>query len=322
MVRPTLLVLRALGLGDFLSAVPVYRALARHFPQHRRVLAAPAPLHACVLLLSGAFHDVLDAKPLANLPATLGDVDVAVNLHGRGPQSHRTLLALEPCRLLAFAHQDVSESRSGARWIAGEHEVERWCRMLGHYGIAANAAEIEVARPAIVVPSRFRGATLLHPGAASAARRWPLERWISVARACAQRGDRLVFTGTAEERVLTSEIVRRAGVSTTRNLAGRTSLVELCALVAAASKVVCADTGIAHLATAYRTPSVVLFGPTPPSEWGPPLRPWHRVLWTGKAGNPHADVVDAGLLSITSAAVLGELERLPARPESAHTATS
>ncbi len=67
-------------------------------------------------------------------------------------------------------------------------------------------------------------------------------------------------------------------------LAGRTDLVELAAAVAAAGRVVCGDTGVAHLATALGTPSVVLFGPTSPARWGPPAdRPQHRVLWAGRA---------------------------------------
>jgi len=53
-------------------------------------------------------------------------------------------------------------------------------------------------------------------------------------------------------------------------LAGRTTLPQLAALVAEASLVVCGGTGIAHLATAVGTPSVVLFGPVPPEHWGPP----------------------------------------------------
>ena len=40
-------------------------------------------------------------------------------------------------------------------------------------------------------------------------------------------------------------------------------------------------TGLAHLATAYARPSVVLFGPVPPAEWGPPQHPRHQVLWAG-----------------------------------------
>jgi ADP-heptose:LPS heptosyltransferase len=79
--------------------------------------------------------------------------------------------------------------------------------------------------------------------------------------------------------------------------------------VAHAGRVLCGDTGVAHLATAYGTPSVVLFGPTPPSEWGPPPgRTRHRVLWSGGRGDPHAATPDAGLLAITVDDVLGALD--------------
>ena len=47
----------------------------------------------------------------------------------------------------------------------------------------------------------------------------------------------------------------------------RFDLLELTAVVAAAARVVCGDTGVAHLATALGTPSVVLFGPTSPARW-------------------------------------------------------
>jgi ADP-heptose:LPS heptosyltransferase len=78
--------------------------------------------------------------------------------------------------------------------------------------------------------------------------------------------------------------------------------------------VVCGDTGVAHLATAYRVPSVVLFGPTPPQEWGPPPdRPWHTVLWAGGRGDPHAAEPDPGLLAIEVADVLAALNGDPPR---------
>jgi uncharacterized protein YjbJ (UPF0337 family) len=60
---------------------------------------------------------------------------------------------------------------------------------------------------------------------------------------------------------------------------------------------------------------VVLFGPTPPAEWGPPPdRPWHRVLWAGGTGDPYAPEPDPGLLAISPAAVLDALRRLPPAP--------
>ena len=85
--------------------------------------------------------------------------------------------------------------------------------------------------------------------------------------------------------------------------------IVLSALVGAAGRVVCGDTGVAHLATALRTPSVVLFGPTAPAAWGPPPgRPWHRVLWAGGVGDPHAETLDAGLATITVDQVLTALD--------------
>ena len=86
-------------------------------------------------------------------------------------------------------------------------------------------------------------------------------------------------------------------------------------LVAGCGRVVCGDTGVAHLATALRTPSVVLFGPTSPAEWGPPPSPLHRVLWSGRTGDPHGAAVDRGLLEITTESVesaLASLDRLAA----------
>ncbi|MCW2953567.1 MAG: glycosyl transferase, family 9, partial [Conexibacter sp.] len=107
-------------------------------------------------------------------------------------------------------------------------------------------------------------------------------------------------------------VAAAAGLAPRAVAAGRTGLHELAALVAGAERVVCGDTGVAHLATALGTPSVVLFGPTAPAAWGPPPeRPWHRVLWSGRSGDPHAPAADAGLLEISAAEVLAALGELP-----------
>jgi hypothetical protein len=86
--------------------------------------------------------------------------------------------------------------------------------------------------------------------------------------------------------------------------------------VAGAGAVVSGDTGIAHLAVAYGTPSVTLFGPVPPSRWGPPAHPRHRALWhPGPPGDPHARTPDPALLRIGPDEVLDALGRLPARTD-------
>jgi ADP-heptose:LPS heptosyltransferase len=104
-----------------------------------------------------------------------------------------------------------------------------------------------------------------------------------------------------------------AGLPSDRVLAGRTDLGDAAALVAAAGRIVCGDTGIAHLATALGTPSVVIFGPTSPAEWGPPAGPRHRALWAGRRGDPHGRKPDPGLLSIQPEEVIEALDQLPRR---------
>ena len=289
-------VLRALGLGDLLTAVPALRAVRRAHPGAHVALAAPAGLRD-LALHTGALDAVVDTAPLAPLAGELAGADLAVNLHGRGPQSTALLAATSPRRLVAYGLP------GGPRWTADEHEVLRWCRLLDESGIPADASDLSLAVPA--AQPVVRGAVLVHPGAAQASRRWPVERWGRVAAALAAAGHDVRVTGGPDEVELAQEVARRAGLRLEAVLAGRTDVLGLSALVAAARLLVSPDTGVAHLATAFGTPSVVLFGPTPPALWGPPAdRPQHRALWAGRTGDNFAAGPDAGLLSLTVEQVL------------------
>jgi ADP-heptose:LPS heptosyltransferase len=279
----TVVALRALGLGDLLTALPALRALARAYPGCRRILATPNAI-APLALHTGAAESVRDTQPLTPLDPELAGADLAVNLHGKGPESRRLLEATRPRRLISFGGR-------GPRWRPDEHDV---------------------APPAIPGPRAAVGATLIHPGAASGARRWPVERFATVARAEHAEGRHVVVTGGPEEIGLAESLSDLAALPRQALFAGRTDLIGLAGLVAAAGRVVCGDTGVAHLATALRTPSVVLFGPTSPRRWGPPPdRPWHIALWTGRTGNPHGDSPHVGLLEIEAVDVLAALRQLP-----------
>jgi ADP-heptose:LPS heptosyltransferase len=275
--------------------VPALRALADAFPGHRRVLAAPAGIEP-IAALSRTVDDVVNTAPLAPLDPSLAGADVAVNLHGRGPESTRLLLATAPDRLVAFDHGD------GPSWRADEHEVHRWCRLLEESGIPADPTRLDLPAPA---SAGWDGATVIHPGAASGARRWPPERWAAVARSEVRKAHPVVVTGGPGERRLAAEVGEGAGLPPRAILAGQTDLLTLAGIVACAGLVLCGDTGVAHLATAFGTQSVVLFGPVPPSEWGPPTdRRQHVALWAGRRGDPHGHEADPGLLQISVDAVL------------------
>jgi ADP-heptose:LPS heptosyltransferase len=305
-MQPTLVVLRALGLGDLLTAVPALRALADAYPEHRRLLACPQWLEP-VALLTGAVHGVVPAAPLEPLPASVHHADLAVNLHGRGPQSTALLARTRPSRLVAFEHPDALSTAGSPQWRDHEHEAHRWCRLLRETGVEADPTRLDLDPPSVSVPAATGGATVLHPGAGAAARRWPTDRWAAVARAERAQGHPVVLTGSPAEQGIATRVATLAALPDEANLAGRTSVLELVGVVAAAARVVSGDTGVAHVATSLRTPSVVLFGPVPPSAWGPPPRPEHRVLWHRSVGDPHGTRPDPGLLAISVDDVLAEL---------------
>lgn len=299
-MRPTVLVLRALGLGDAVSGVAALRGVRRAWPSGRLVLAAPEATGGWLRRL-GLVDEVLPTSGLAPLdwPNPDGPA-IAVNLHGRGPQSHQTLQATSPDRLEAFRCLEAGYD-DGPAWRQDEHEVERWCRLVRTAGGACGPEDLRLARRGV-----RRRYVVVHPGAAAASRRWPAERWTTVVEALVRRGVGVVVTGTTGER----ELCARVASGGARDASGALDLDDLADLVAGAMLVLCADTGVGHLATAYATPSVLLFGPTPPAWWGPAIDPdLHVVLWHGGssatcAGDPHASALDPVLNRIGIGEVL------------------
>ncbi|SES20855.1 ADP-heptose:LPS heptosyltransferase [Lentzea xinjiangensis] len=272
--------LRALGLGDLLTAVPTLRGLRGAFPGAEITLAAPAWLADAVARID-AVDRLLPTGELE--PIAFEEPDLAVNLHGRGPRSTELLEATRPRRMISYAPEE---------WPADRHEVLRWCDLLERDGIRCDPDDLLLPEA-----GGRTNRIVIHPGASTGARRWPAERYAAVAEALRRDGgeelDVVVTAGPGE-----LDLARRI---TPEPVAG--SLAELLDLVATARLVICGDTGVAHVATAYGTPSVLLFGPMSPRLWGPRTGP-HRVIWHGRTGDTFADEPDIGLLRITVGEVL------------------
>jgi ADP-heptose:LPS heptosyltransferase len=223
--------------------------------------------------------------------------------------------------LIAFDDGAAGSPGKGPRWLPDEHEVHRWCRLLSESGVPADPDDLDLDppplrsvrflfRPDAALPALpgTHAPVLIHPGAASPSRRWPPGRFAQVAATLSRAGRPVLITGDHVERPLARTIAKAAGLPPHAVVAGQTPPLALAELVARSALVVSGDTGIAHLATAYRRPSVVLFGPVPPHEWGPPPnRPWHAALWNAKPGyrgDPHGSTLDPALATITADQVL------------------
>jgi ADP-heptose:LPS heptosyltransferase len=303
-VAVNVLILRALGLGDFLTAVPAYRGLRHAFPEATITLAGPAVLEP-LAALTGAIDQLLPVNGLGELSEMSPSPDLAVNLHGAGPESIGDLLATGAWRLLTHSHPRYP-GIAGPGWCEEMHEVERWTRLLTLEGIPADPTDLQLAKPAH--SSAILDAVIMHPGAKAEARRWPVSRFAEVARGLDVAGHRVVITGSASERTRCLAVAALAGLGQDSVVAGELDLGGLAALVAGARLVVSGDTGIAHLASAYATPSVILFGPTSPERWGPPAKNPATVFWRGVTGDPHGQRVNPALLAIESDEVLEAAE--------------
>ena len=140
-----------------------------------------------------------------------------------------------------------------------------------------------------------------------------------MARALTSLGHQIVITGTSGERALCVAVAEQAGLRLMRCSQVKTGLPGLAALVAAADLVISNDTGVAHLAVAFGTPSVTLFGPVSPALWGPPPEVRrHIAIWKGsgdRPGDAHGDELDPRLASISIDDVLTAVQfLLPTEP--------
>lgn len=289
---PEVLALRALKLGDLLVAVPAIHAIKRALPDHRVILAVPAWLDPILDLVDGV--DALLPTPGLDAPLTIehGRVDTVVNLHGSGPESRGLLDALGARRTVGHR----APGWDGPEWLDGLLERYRWARLVSAHGMPADQDDVGLKHPG---PSSRPRAAVVHVGAFYGCRRWPADRFARVAAALERDGREVVFTGSEAERARALEVAERAGLPEERVLAGRIGLGEFAAVIHDAAIVVSADTGAAHLASAYGVPSVVIFGPAPVEEWGPPPGP-HIVLTDARlrVGDTFGDEPDPALLAV------------------------
>jgi heptosyltransferase-2 len=132
----------------------------------------------------------------------------------------------------------------------------------------------------------------LNPGAEyGPAKRWTVEKFIAAANEIRRRTDCawLLFGGKADLPITNQiESAIRNPQSAIINLAGKTSLRDLMALLKMCRVLLTNDTGPMHVAAALGTPVVVPFGSTSPELTGPglPGDPRHRLMKSSAPCSP------------------------------------
>lgn len=299
-------VVRALpGVGDLLCAVPGLAALRAAHPDADITLVGLPSAAWFVEAHPRLVDDLLPVVGVPGLPEVVPDAaaarrfhatavarrfDLAVQLHGSG-------VTTNPLTTMLGARHQVGAARPDQWQPPGTvvpypddvHEILRVLAVTTAAGAPSVGTDLDLpltpasraeARRLLGGPGPARAPYVcLHPGASRPANRWPAERFAAVADLLAGAGHRVVLTGSPAESPVTAAVASAMTAAPVVDLAGRTSVVTLAAVLAGARLVVSNDTGAAHVAAAVQAPGVVVFhAGGDPARWAPLDRTRHRVV--------------------------------------------
>ena len=109
-------------------------------------------------------------------------------------------------------------------------------------------------------------------GTSWATKEWPQEKWYSLIKSLQYRANLVCLGGPKEAtqyKPLMDSLAAEGIDQIMLNMLGKTTLLDVGALIESCDVVVTADTGALHIALALNKPVVALFGPTDPKLWGP-----------------------------------------------------
>ncbi|MDQ3871934.1 MAG: glycosyltransferase family 9 protein [Chloroflexota bacterium] len=325
-----ILVLRALHLGDMLCAVPALRALRAALPTAEITLLGLPWARSFVSRFEAYLDRFLEFPGFPGFPerpVAVGEVarflaeaqrmrfDLALQMHGSGRYSNPICFLVGARRTAGYVLPGdwCPDPDRFMPYPAGLPEIRRHLRLMSFLGVPLGGEELEfpiqpddrAGLDALRAEHSLapHGYVCLHPGARAPERRWPPRLFAKLGDRLADLGLQVVVTGTAAERDLAAAVIQ-AMTAPAADVAGRTSLGTLAALVHDARLVVCGDTGVSHVAAALQVPSVVLFTASEVRRWAPLDRRLHRPVRAVGGGGQEAAWLEArDLLGLRAAHV-------------------
>lgn len=268
-------------LGDALMSTPAIELLAKEYPH-----ASFTFVGSYVTIEALKHHPLCERaivdetkKASSRLLATyqlareLGEFSLAITFRN---QLHSSLLLRWTKTVLTLAksswHANFLLSHT-PKIHTNQHLVKQYVELA-----MSNVDNVTDAIPKLklyIEPKSFSNPSLgINAGATyGSAKRWYPERFAKVASHFSQTHDIIIFGGENEV-AMAQEIEQNLlslGVKNFTNLAGRTTVEELCASIGGCSLFLTNDSGPMHVAAAYQVPTLSIFGPTrykETSQWG------------------------------------------------------
>jgi ADP-heptose:LPS heptosyltransferase len=310
-----ILLVRLDNLGDVLLTTPAFHAVRQAFPAARLTLLA-SPIGAQVAPLNPDLNDVIiyqapwmdswhllpldserEQRMIALLKKHQFDAAIIFTSFRQSPLliAYLCYLADIPLRLAASIDGPGSLLTTCHKYPGRlMHEVERGLDLVRAIGVETNERDMVLKVPtdgmaAIATLlsshhiSEHHPLVVVHPGCNMPARTYPWPMYGEVINLLVEQLGAFVFlTGSEDEAALVSDIyacVHEHYRTSVLPLAGELSFSAFSALIKIADLTVTNNTGPMHMASALKTPVVVLFALTnPPEQWGPWQVP-HRLLY-------------------------------------------
>lgn len=285
-------------IGDVVLTMPAILALRRQFPdneliacvrEHARELAEDCPWTDGVICVDKKKRTlrqglVYHAQFLTALRKPRFSLAIDLRTGPRG--AIVAFLSGAPYRIGRFADEGPLWRNSLlTHLVRPENEVVQYAPEHHLNILAPFGFHMEDALPTLTIPELrrkssqaiFREAGItdqrpiaaIHPFSLWQYKEWQPGEWISLMRhLTTRRGFSVIVTGSSSERVRAGELTN--GFSGRAfNLAGKTSIGELPAVLKACNLFVGVDTAALHMAGAVGVPTVGIFGPSSPVSWAP-----------------------------------------------------
>jgi len=287
------LVVRLRSIGDTVLATPSLFALKRFLPNARVDILVEdwvAPVldnhphldNVIVLEPHGLMARARVARELRG-----ANYDVVYNLHGGTTATFLTRAtgARHRVGFKSYQYGQLHNHQAPSPLLIWEqqktHSVEQQLALLGwtgvpvtdrprtSLGISPKAAE-NVDRLLNEAGLSEQNIALIHPAAAFATKQWATQNFARVIEFLADRGFTSVAIAATNEQTLLEQL---RSETSAKVVTLALSLPEVTALAARSQLFVGNDSGIAHIAAAVGTPSVVVFGSSNTAHW----RPWNTA---------------------------------------------
>ena len=311
-----MLLIRLDLIGDLVLSLTVLRVLKRTYPEAEIDLLA-VPSSAKVAAADPDLAEIIAYDPnrwrrpkalfqLRNWKETLAllrclhvrQYDLAVSIFGNWAAILAVLSGAKRC--VGFGHESypgfMTDNVPGRHWDPRDHKHEvDYCLELAHAAGATIGPEDRI--PHLYVDPKIRQEIeqLLQQEGIQAdkpliachvssnngqSKRWPIPYWATLLdRLIQEDGVAVVLTGAPNDLPIVEDVMQRMRERPV-NLAGKTSLTQLAALLQRADLLITGDSGPMHIAGAVGTPLIAIHGPTDPALSGP-VSPDATVLRSG-----------------------------------------